>query len=58
MGWIAVDPTLKLYPQEGSGSIVRLSTTHIAQNYYDQPVKVSHQGAKLSVGWGNLLINK
>ncbi|MDD3854032.1 MAG: transglutaminase-like domain-containing protein [Syntrophomonadaceae bacterium] len=57
MGWIAVDPTFNIYPQQGSKSIVKLSNTHIAQNYYDQPVKVNHQGAKLSVGWGNLLIN-
>ncbi len=57
MGWIAVDPTFKIYPQEGSKSMVKLSNTHIAQNYSDLPVKVNHQCAKRSVGWGNLLIN-
>lgn len=58
LGWVAVDPTFKIYPQEGQTSIVELSPSHIAQNYNDQPVKVSYRGEKLSVGWGNLLINK
>lgn len=58
MGWVAVDPTFKIYPQEGRTNIVELSPSHIAQNYNDQPVKVSYRGEKLSVGWGNLLINK
>lgn len=58
MGWVAVDPTFNIYPQEGSNVPVELSPSHIAQNYSDQPVKVSYRGAKLEVGWGNLLINK
>jgi transglutaminase-like putative cysteine protease len=58
LGWVAVDPTFQIYPQEGQASLVELSPSHIAQNYNDQPVKVSYKGEKLSVGWGNLLINK
>ncbi|MGI6468401.1 MAG: transglutaminase-like domain-containing protein [Syntrophomonadaceae bacterium] len=57
-GWIAVDPTFDIYPQEGKDNLVELSPSHIAQNYADQPVKVSYSGKNLSVGWGNLLINK
>lgn len=58
MGWVAVDPTFNIYPQEGQSTLVELSPSHIAQNYDDQPVKVSYRGEKLAVGWGNLLINK
>ncbi len=58
LGWVAVDPTFKIYPQEGQDSIVEMSPSHIAQNYNDQPVKISYKGEKLSAGWGNLLINK
>lgn len=57
-GWVAVDPTFKIYPQEEKDAPVKLSASHIAQNYYDQPVKVTYRGEKLAVGWGNLLINK
>jgi len=57
-GWIAVDPTFDIYPQEGKDNLVELSPSHIAQNYLDQPVKVSYRGENLAVGWGNLLINK
>lgn len=57
-GWIAVDPTFGIYPQEGKDNLVELSPSHIAQNYSDQPVKVSYRGENLAVGWGNLLINK
>ncbi|MDI9479703.1 MAG: transglutaminase-like domain-containing protein [Bacillota bacterium] len=58
LGWVAVDPTFKIYPKKGQASLAELSVSHIAQNYSDQPVKVSYQGEKLSVGWGNLLVNK
>ena len=58
VGWVAVDPTFKIYPKKGQASLAELSVSHIAQNYSDQPVKVSYQGEKLSVGWGNLLVNK
>ena len=57
-GWIAVDPTFGIYPQEGKDNLVELSPSHIAQNYSDQPVKVSYHGNNLSVSWSNLLINK
>ncbi|HQA06519.1 MAG TPA: transglutaminase-like domain-containing protein [Syntrophomonadaceae bacterium] len=56
-GWVAVDPTFGIYPQKGKDNLVELSPSHIAQNYMDQPVKVSYSGKNLAVGWGNLLIN-
>lgn len=55
-GWLAVDPTFKIYPQSDSTS--SLTQSHIAQNYCDSPVKLTYQGEKLAVGWGNLLVNK
>ena len=55
-GWLAVDPTFKIYPESDSTS--SLTQSHIAQNYCDSPVKLTYQGEKLAVGWGNLLVNK
>lgn len=57
LGWVAVDPTFKIYPQAGKYTGI-VSSGHIAQNYQDESVRVSYQGGKLAVAWGNLLINK
>lgn len=57
-GWIAVDPTFKLYPQDTKDSVLLLSASHIAQNYYDQPINAEYRGQEVSIGWGDLLINK
>ncbi len=56
LGWIATDPTFKIYPytDKYTGSA---SAGHIAQNYQDEPLRVTYQGGKLAAVWDNLLIN-
>lgn len=57
IGWVAADPTFKIYPHSGQCTS-SLSSGHIGQNYQDESIRVSYQGGKLAVVWSNVLINK
>ncbi|NLM52324.1 MAG: transglutaminase domain-containing protein [Firmicutes bacterium] len=56
MGWVPVDPTRDINSKEDRyfGALPR--TSHIAQNYLDQSLKVRYRGGKLSAGWEETLV--
>ena len=56
LGWLPADPTLDKRNREFMYFAALPQTSHLAQNYFDQPLRVRYRGGQLNVTWEEGLV--
>ncbi len=51
IGWLPADPTFNLHDNKLTYFTSLPQAGHLAQNYFDQPLRVRFQGGQLAVSW-------